>query len=61
MPRKEAEPIDWEARLYEIAKEEFLRQSRVFSCEKTRAERAVAAASTFIEALKAYQSKEKSN
>ena len=61
MPRKEAEPIDWEARLYEIAKEEFLRQSRVFSCEKTRAERAVAAASAFIEAMKAYQSKEKSN
>ena len=61
MPRKEAEPIDWEARLYEIAKEEYLRQSRVFSCEKTRAERAVAAASTFIEAMKVYQSKEKSN
>ena len=61
MPRKEAEPIDWEARLYEVAKEEFLRQSRVFSCENTRAERAVAAASAFIEAMKAYQSKEKSN
>ena len=57
MPRKEAEPIDWEARLYDVAKEEFLRQSRVFSCEKTRAERAVAAASAFIEEMKAYQSK----
>ena len=61
MPRKEAQPIDWEARLYEVAKEEFLCQSRVFSCEKTRAERAVAAASAFIEAIKDYQSKEKTN
>ena len=61
MPKKEAEPIDWEARFYEVAKEEFLRKSRVFSCEETRAERAVYAASAFIEAMKAYQSKEKTN
>ena len=61
MPKKEAEPIDWEARFYEVAKEEFLHQNRVFSCEETRAERAVYAASAFIEAMKAYQSKEKTN
>ena len=53
--------IDWDARFYEVAKEEFLRQSRVFSCEETRAERAVYAASAFIEAMKTYQSKEKNN
>ena len=61
MPKKEADHIDWEARFYEVAKEEFLRQSRVFSCEETRAERAVFAASAFIEAMKVYQSKEKTN
>ena len=61
LPEKEAEPIDWEARLYDIAKEEFLRQNRVFSDDEVRANRAVAAASAFIEAMKAYQSKEKSN
>ena len=60
MPKKEADPIDWEARFYEVAKEEFLRQSRVFSCEETRAERAVFAASAFIEAMKEFQSKNKS-
>lgn len=59
MPKKEAEPIDWDARFYEVAKEEFLRQSRVFSCEETRAERAVFAASAFIEAMKEFQSKNK--
>ena len=61
LPKKEAAPIDWEARFYDIAKEEFLRQSRVFSGDEVRAERAVYAASAFIEAMKAYQSKEKSN
>lgn len=61
VPKKETEPIDWEARFYEVAKEEFLCQNRVFSCEKTRAERAVDAASALIEELKAYQSKEKPN
>lgn len=61
MLKKEVEPIDWEARFYEVAKEEFLRQNRVFSGDETRAERAVYAAASFIEAMKAYQSKEKSN
>ena len=61
LPKKESAPIDWDARFYEVAKEEFLRQSRVFSCEETRAERAVYAASAFIEAMKTYQSKEKNN
>lgn len=61
LPKKEAEPIDWDARFYDIAKEEFLRQNRMFSCEEIRAEKAVAAASAFIEAMKAHQSKEKSN
>ena len=61
LPEKEAETIDWEARFYDIAKEEFLRQNRVFSDDEVRAHRAVAAASTFVEAMKAYQSKEKSN
>ena len=60
MPKKEAEPIDWEARFYEVAKEEFLHQNRVFSCEETRAERAVYAACAFIEAMKEFQSKNKS-
>jgi len=61
MPKKETEPIDWEARFYEVAKEEFLRQNRVFSCEESRAERAVYAASAFIVAMKEFLSKEKSN
>ena len=61
LPEKQAEPIDWEARFYDIAKEEFLRQSRVFSCDEDRAERAVFAASAFIEAMKAHQSKEKTD
>ena len=61
LPEKEAETIDWEARFYDIAKEEFLRQNRVFSDDEVRAHLAVAAASTFVEAMKAYQSKEKSN
>ena len=61
MPPKEAEPIDWDARFYEIAKEEFLRQSRVFAGDELRAERAVYAAATFIEAMRSYQSKEKTN
>ena len=60
LPKKEPEPIDWEARFYEIAKEEFLHQNRVFSCDEIRAERAVSAASAFIEAMKSFQSKEKS-
>ena len=60
LPKKEPAPIDWDARFYEVAKEEFLRQSRVFSCEETRAERAVYAASAFIEAMKEFQSKNKS-
>ena len=59
VPKKEVEPIDWEARFYEVAKEEFLRQSRVFSCEETRAERAVYAASAFIEEMKEFQLKNK--
>lgn len=61
LSQKEPAPIDWDARFYEVAKEEFLRQSRVFSCEETRAERAVYAASAFIEAMKTYQLKEKNN
>lgn len=61
LPKKEAEPVDWEARFFDVAKEEFLRQSHVFSSEKTRAERAVASASAFIESLKAFQTKEKSD
>ena len=61
LPKQEPEPIDWDARFYDIAKEEFLRQSRVFSSEEVRAERAVEAASSFIKAMKAYQSKNKSN
>lgn len=48
---KSAEP-DWDARFYEIAKEEFFRQCRMTTCDETRAERAVLAAKTFIEALK---------
>ena len=60
LPKKEAEPVDWEARFFDVAKEEFLRQSQVYSSEKTRAERAVASASAFIEVLKVFQSKEKS-
>ena len=61
LPKKETTPIDWDERFYDIAKEEFLRQSRVFSGDEVRAERAVYAAASFIEAMKAYQSKEKSN
>ena len=61
VPKKETETIDWDERFYEVAKEEFLRQNRVFSSEKTRAERAVDAASAFIEELKAYQLREKMN
>lgn len=61
LPQKEVESVDWEARFYDIAKEEFLRQNRVFSDVEERAERAVYAASAFIEAMKAHQSKEKSN
>ena len=59
LPKKETEPIDWEKRFYEVAKDEFLRQNRVFSGEDVRAERAVTAAAAFIEAMKAYQSKNK--
>lgn len=59
LPKKETEPIDWEKRFYEVAKDEFLRQNRVFSGEEVRAERAVTAAAAFIEAMKAYQSKNK--
>ena len=59
LPKKEIEPIDWEKRFYEVAKDEFLRQNRVFSGEDVRAERAVTAAAAFIEAMKAYQSKNK--
>ena len=61
MPQKEAEPIDWEARFYDVAKEEFLHQNRVFAGDELRAERAVYAAATFIEAMRSYQSKEKTN
>ena len=61
VPKKEIESIDWDARFYDIAKEEFLRQSRVFSGDEVRAERAVYAAASFIEAMKAYHTKEKSN
>ena len=57
LPKKEAEPVDWEARFFDVAKEEFLRQSQVYSSEKTRAERAVASASAFIEVLKVFQQK----
>ena len=60
LSKKEAEPVDWEARFFDVAKEEFLRQSHVYSSEKTRAERAVASASAFIDVLKVFQSKEKS-
>lgn len=59
LPKKEIEPIDWEKRFYEVAKDEFLRQNRVFSGEDVRAERAVTAAAAFIEAIKTYQSKNK--
>ena len=59
LPKKETEHIDWEKRFYEVAKDEFLRQNRVFSGEDVRAERAVTAAAAFIEAMKAYQSKNK--
>lgn len=61
LPKKEVEPIDWEARFYDIAKEVFLRQNRMFSSEESRAKSAVAAASAFIEALKAFQPQEKKN
>jgi hypothetical protein len=57
--KKEQEPVDWDARFYDVAKEEFLRQSRVFSCEEIRAERAVTAASAFIGTEKAFQLKRK--
>ena len=61
LPKPEPKPINWEERFYEVAKEEFLRQSRTFSCDEVRVDRAISSASAFIEALKSVQSKEKSN
>ena len=51
----------WDDRFYEVAKEEYLRQNHTFNSEEARAERALFSASIFIEAVKACQSREKSN
>lgn len=48
-----SQEIDWTARFYEVAFEEFIRQGRTLTCDETRIERAIEAANKFIQAVKA--------